>query len=74
MTWEEFAILMVISIACTVALWYAVVATGREVDRWRRYDDYSVGVLAVTTILTLLPWVAGLGLLLLDFWVARTIL
>lgn len=74
MTWLEFAVLMVISIACTVALWYAITMTVREVDRWRRYDDYSVGVLAVTAILTLLPWIAGVALLLLDFWVARAIL
>ena len=74
MTWFEFAVLMIISIATTVALWYAIVATQREVNRWRNYGDYSPGVLALTTILTTLPWVAGVGLLLLDFWVARQIL
>lgn len=71
MTLFEFGVVMVISIACTVALWYAISATVREVDRWRNRGAYSAGVLALTTVLTLLPWAAGGALLALDFYVAR---
>lgn len=74
MTLFEFVVLMLISVACTTALWYAISATVREVDRWRNRGAYSAGVLVLTTVLTLLPWAVGVGLLMLDFYVARAIL
>jgi hypothetical protein len=48
-TWFEFGVLMVISIAVTVALWYAISTTAREVDRWRHRGAYSSGVLVLTS-------------------------
>ena len=74
MTWLELVVLMVISIAATTALWYAFACTTREVNRWRNHGAYSAGVLVLTTVLTVLPWAVAGGLLLLDFYVARTFL
>jgi len=70
----DFAILMAISIATTMALWWAITSTIREVGRWREYQRYSPGVLALTSLFLIVPWALGIGLLLLDFYVGRNIL